>query len=71
MPCASTLIRLLLATLRTVEHSSHVSPGSRAIQKLRDGVEAMIAELESAARVEPRRHLSFSTGADLYQPRRR
>ena len=71
MPYANTLIRLLLATLHTVEHSPYAFSESGAFQKLRDGIEAMVAELERVAKKEPRRQPSLSMGFDLYQPRRR
>lgn len=64
MSYASTLISVLRATLRTMEKSPDVPSDSMALVKLREGVEAMIAELEPAARKEPQ--FEVKTGPDLY-----
>ena len=64
MPYASTLISVLLATLRTIERSPEVAPDSPALRKLRDAVGAMVAELEPAAKQEPK--FEIRTGPDLY-----
>lgn len=64
MPYASTLISVLRATLKTMERSPEVPPDSPALQRLRDGVEAMVAELEPAATKEPK--FELRTGPDLY-----
>lgn len=64
MSYANTLISVLHATLRTMERSPEVPSDSPALLKLREGVDAMIAELEPAARREPR--FEVKTGPDLY-----
>lgn len=64
MPYASTLISVLQATLRTMERSPEVARDSPSLQRLRDAVEAMVAELEPAANKEPK--FEIRTGPDLY-----
>lgn len=67
MSSATTLITILRATLRTIERSPEVPSGSAAVQKLREGIDAVIEELEPIAQKEPR--FEPRTGADLYARR--
>ena len=49
VPHANTLISVLLATLRLLEESSYFGTSDAALQRLRMGVDAVIAELAVAA----------------------
>lgn len=53
MPYASTVIGVLKAALRLVETCCHISESSPALQKLREAVHEVTAELEVIATKEP------------------
>jgi hypothetical protein len=61
---ASSLISIARATLRTLERSSELPVDSPALQKLREAVAEIVAELEPAAKKEPK--FELRTGPDLY-----
>ena len=53
MPYASTVIGVLKAALRLVETCCHIPETSPALQKLREAVHEVTAELEVIAKKEP------------------
>ena len=66
MPYPSTVIGVLKAALRLVETSSHIPESSPALQKLREAVLEVTAELEVDAKKEP--HYDFKAAdGDFYQ----
>ncbi|HXS75663.1 MAG TPA: hypothetical protein VN753_05750 [Terracidiphilus sp.] len=67
MPYASTVIGVLKASLRLVESCCHIPETSPALQKLREAVHDVTAELEVVARKEPRSELVQPAGEDFYQ----
>jgi hypothetical protein len=69
MPYASTVIGVLKAALRLVESCCYISESSPALQKLREAVHEVTAELEVIARKEPRSELVQPAGEDFYEKR--
>ena len=66
MPYASTVIGVLEAAMRLVETCCHLPETSPALQKLREAVQEVTAELEVISRKEP--HSEFSSaGPDFYE----
>jgi hypothetical protein len=53
MPYASTVMGVLKAALHLVETCCHISEASPALQKLREAVHEVTAELEVIAKKEP------------------
>ena len=68
-PFPGTIIGVLQRALLLVEGSFVGDKRSRGLQKLREGVAAMIAELEPLARCEPRFVLLQGTSTNLYKKR--
>ena len=52
LPYASTVINVLQVSLRLVATSEYVPEDCPALQKYREAVEALVAELEKAAKLE-------------------
>src|SRR5579872_2726005 len=66
-PYPSSIIGILQVVLRVLEKSSSIPQQSPALIKIREGVAAMVVELEPLARLEP--HAGTfrpKTGPDLY-----
>lgn len=61
---ASSLISIAQTLLQTLQRSSALPVDSPALQKLREGVAEVVAELEPAAKKEPK--FEPRMGADLY-----
>jgi hypothetical protein len=67
VPYASTVIGVLKAALRLVETCCHLPENSPALEKLREAVREVTAELEVVAKKEPRSELVSAAGEDFYQ----
>ena len=68
MPYASTVIGVLKAALRLVETCCHIPESSPALQKLREAVHEVTAELEVIAKKEPP-HEFKSADRDFFKTR--
>ena len=67
-PFPSTVIGILNGALRVAENSRLLSENSPALLKMREGIAAVIAELQPIAALEERTQvLVCKTGPDLYQ----
>jgi hypothetical protein len=62
MPYASTVIGVLNAALRLVDTCCHIPETSLALQKLRESVREVTAELELIAKKEPHHEFKAADG---------
>jgi len=67
MPYASTVIGVLNSALRLAETCRHIPETSPALQKLREAVYEVSAELEVAAKREPQTKMVRAADGDFYK----
>ena len=69
LPYASTVIGVLKAALRLVETSCHIPESSPALQKLREAVHEVTAELDVIAKREPHSESVHTADENFYKMR--
>jgi hypothetical protein len=67
MPYASTVIGVLKAALRLVETCCHIPETSPSLQKLREAVHEVTAELEVIAKKEPSHDAVLPAHGNFYK----